>query len=211
MPAPTTSSPKQFFAAASQQLKDLVHHWTFRLQRERRIQTIAVVILAVSCTSVVAESIVTTRTQRDQWTSEVSVVVLTADVPANGTLTSTNTKLISLPRALIATDAMTSLPPHTRTRIALTANTPLTQSLLIPESESIDIPNGWRVIALPQDVATPKLTPGDRVDVIIGKSVVSRECIVVSLSPLSLALPAAAVPSVTAASPLGEVFIAAQT
>lgn len=211
MPATTSPSPKQFLIAARRQWRDLANSWMFRLQRERRVQTIAVVILAVSCTSVVAESIVTTRTQRDQWTSEVSVVVLTADVPANGTLTSTNTKLISLPRALIATDAMTSLPPHTRTRIALTANTPLTQSLLIPESESIDIPNGWRVIALPQDVATPKLTPGDRVDVIIGKSVVSRECIVVSLSPLSLALPAAAVPSVTAASPLGEVFIAAQT
>lgn len=211
MPATTSPSPKQFLIAARRQWRDLANSWMFRLQRERRVQTIAVVILAVSCTSVVAESIVTTRTQRDQWTSEVSVVVLTADVPANGTLTSTNTKLISLPRALIATDAMTSLPPHTRTRVALATNTPLSRSLVIPSSESITIPDGWRVIALPSDISTPALRPGDHVDVIIGETVVTADCVVISLKPLSVALPADVVPSVTAASRIGEVFIAAQT
>ena len=208
MPTNTSPSPKQFLIAARRQWRDLANSWMFRLQRERRVQTIAVVILAVSCTSVVAESIVTTRTQRDQWTSNVSVVVLTANVPANGTLTSANTKLISLPRALIATDALTSLPPHTRTRVALATNTPLSTSLVIPSSESITIPDGWRVIALPQDVSAPPVAIGDKVDLIVGNDVVASDCILYSTSPFAVAVPLGVASAVATAARLGEISIA---
>lgn len=210
MPAPTSSSPKQFLVAARRQWRDLVHRCIFRLERERRSQMIVVIALIVACTSVFAESMTTARRQRQRWSSNVSVVVLTADVPANGVLTAANTKQISLPRALLTEDALTALPTQSRTRIALTANTPLSKSLVIPSSESITIPDGWRVIALPPDITTPHLLPGDVVDVVIGQTLVSTDCVVVSLKPLSLALPATVIPAVTAASRLGEVFIAAQ-
>ena len=73
-----------------------------------------------------------------------------------------------------------------------------------------NIPEGWRIIALPQDITTPHLLPGDAVDVVIGESVVATDCLVISLKPVSLALPATVIPAVTAASRVGEVFIAAQ-
>lgn len=210
MPAPTSPSPKQFLFAAHRQWRDLVQRCVFRLERERRAQMIAVVALVVVCTSVFAESVTTARSEQQRWSSNISVVVLTADLPANGVLTADNTKQISLPRALLTEDALTALPSQSRTRIALTANTPLSKSLVIPSSESITIPDGWRVIALPQDITTPHLVPGDAVDVVIGESVVATACLVISLKPLSLALPATVIPAVTAASRVGEVFIAAQ-
>lgn len=201
-------SPQQFFVAASRQWKDLMHRWVFRLQRERRVQTIAVLLLVVTCTSVFAESVTKAHSERQRWSSNISVVVLTADIPANETLTSANTKLISLPRALIASDALTSLPPHTRTRLALTANTPLSASLVIPASESIDVPQGWRVIALPQDISAPPVTIGDKVDLIVGNTVVASDCILYSTSPYAVAVPLDVASSVAAAARLGEISIA---
>jgi hypothetical protein len=207
---PTPRSTKQFFSVAARQWKDLVHRIVSLLERERRAQIIAVIALSVICTSVVAESVLATRTKRQKWASTVSVVVLTSDVAANSLLTSANTQQVTLPLAVISSDALSSLPNNTRTRVALTANTPLTQSLVIPSSDAIQIPSGWRVIALPQDITTPHLDPGDQVDVIIGESVVSPDSVVISLKPLSIAVPAEVVPTVTAASRVGEVFIASR-
>ena len=208
MSARTQSSPKQFLIAARRQSQDLIQRLVFRVERERRAQLIAVIALVIVCTSVFAESVTKARRERQQWSSNVSVVVLTTDIPANGTLTSANTKIISLPRALITTDALTSLSPHTRTRIALTANTPLSKSLVIPTSESITVPDGWRVIALPQDISAPPVTIGDKVDLIVGNSVVATDCILYSTSPYAVAVPLDVATSIAAAARLGELSIA---
>lgn len=208
MPIPHTS--KQFFSAAASQWRELLHRVVSAIEKKRRAQFVVVAVFSVICTSVFAEATVTARTQRQTWTSTVSVLVLTEDVEAKSLLTSTNTQLVTLPTAVIPADVLTSLPARTHTRVALTANTPLTQSLVIPSAESIQIPNGWRVIALPQDIATPLLTPGDQVDVIIGESVASPDSVVISLKPFSIAVPAELVPTVSSASRLGEVFIASK-
>lgn len=204
------TSLKTFLVSAARQWRQLLHWCVSQLERERRSQTVVALLISVLCAGVLTESVVTTRAQRHKWSTNVSVVVATADVAADELLTADNTQLVTLPRALIATDALREVPPHTRTRIALTANTPLTESLVIPSSESLAIPSGWRIIALPPDITTPALLPGDRVDIVIGTTVASPDCMVVSLSPLTIALPADVIPTVTAASRVGEVFIAAR-
>jgi Flp pilus assembly protein CpaB len=208
--APTARSTKQFFSNAARQWRDLVHRSISALERQRRVQIVVSIVVSVLCTSVFAESVVTARTQRDKWSSTVSVLVLTSDVAPNEYLTVANTKMVTLPEALIPTDALTTLPVRRQIRVALTANTPLSQSLLIPSSESIAIPVGWRIIALPPDIITPQLTPGDNVDVIIGNEVIAADSVVIALKPFTLALPAEAIPAVTVATRVGDVFIAAQ-
>jgi Flp pilus assembly protein CpaB len=205
---PTSRSTKQFFSTAVRQWRDLVYRILSALERKRKVQFVVAVALSIVCASVVAESVTTVHSQRKKWSSNVSVVVLTKNVTANERLTSDNTKIVALPTAIVATDALTALPARATTRVALTANTPLSQSLLVPTSESVDIPAGWRIIALPPDIIAPPLAPGDNVDIITGNTVLARDSVVVSLNPLTLALPADVLPSITTAARVGDVFIA---
>lgn len=206
----TSHSTKQFFSTAARQWRDLSHRSISALEKKRRVQIGVAIAVSFVCASVTAESLLTARSQRTKWSSKVSVVVLTKNVAAHQQLTSANTKIVTLPQAVVSSDAVTALPAHATTRVALTANTPLSQSLLVPTSESIDIPPGWRIIALPPDIVTPPLSTGDTVDVITGDTVIARDSVVVSSKPLTLALPAEALPAFTAASRVGDVFIAAQ-
>jgi hypothetical protein len=208
--APTPRSTKQFLSTAARQWRELVHRAISALEQQRRVQIVVALSVSVICASVLAESVTAARAEREKWLSDVSVIVLSTDVVANTLLTKANTKITTMPLALIPTDALHALPPDTRTRLTLSANTPLSSSLVIPSSESIAIPSKWRVIALPHDTPTPRLTPGDRVDVIIGNTVSTQDSIVISLKPLTLALPAQVIPAVTAGMRVGDVFIAAQ-
>jgi Flp pilus assembly protein CpaB len=207
---PTSRSTKQFFSTAARQWRELVHRIISAVERQRRIQIVVALAASLVCASVVAESVATARLQRKKWSSNVSVVVITKDVATNERLTSDNTKLATLPEALVPADAVTSLPAQATTRVALATNTPLSQSLLVPTAESVDIPTGWRIIALPPDIIAPLLTPGDTVDVISGNTVLASDSVVVSLEPLTLALPAETLPEITMATRVGDVFIAAQ-
>jgi hypothetical protein len=205
---PTPRSTKQFFSTAARQWRDLVDRVISALERKRKVQLVVAIAISIVCASVVAESMTTAHSQRKKWSSNVSVVVLTKNVTANEPLTSDNTKIVALPIAIVATDALTALPARATTRVALTANTPLSQALLVPTSESVDIPAGWRIIALPPDIIAPPLTPGDNVDIITGNTVLARDSVVVSLNPLTLALPADVLSSITTAARVGDVFIA---
>ena len=207
---PTPRTTKQFFSTAARQWRDLVDRIISALERKRKAQFVVAIAISIVCASVVVESMTTARSQRKKWSSNVSVVVLTKNVTANEPLTSDNTKIVALPIAIVATDALTALPARATTRVALTANTPLSHSLLVPTSESVDIPAGWRIIALPPDIVTPPLSTGDTVDVITGNTVIAQGSVVTSVKPLALALPAEALPAFTAASRVGDVFIAAQ-
>jgi hypothetical protein len=206
---PTSRSTKQFFSTASRQWRELVHRIISLLERERRAQVVTIVVISVLTAGFIAESVVTTRRERNSWSTSATVLVVTTPIRAGDELTAENTAGVALPAALIAVDALRTLTPNTRSRIALAANTPLSRSLLVPTSESVDIPADWRIIALPPDIIAPPLTSGDNVDIITGNTVLARDSVVVSLNPLTLALPAEVLPAITAAARVGDVFIAA--
>jgi Flp pilus assembly protein CpaB len=203
------SRAKQFFATAGQQFSTLVHRIILLLERERRAQVVTIVVISVFTAGFVTESVVTTRRERNSWSTLASVLVLNAQVRAGDELTADNTTTVALPEALIAVDALRTLAPNTRSRIALAANTPLTRSLTIPSSDAVVIPDGWRVIALPADVAAPVVQPGDLIDLIVGATVVAANSVVVSVSPLTVAIPTDAVPTIASGARVGDVSVAA--
>jgi Flp pilus assembly protein CpaB len=202
---------KQFFATAGQQFSTLVHRIISLLERERRAQVVTIVVISVLTAGFVAESVAATRRERNSWSTSATVLVVTAPVHAGDELTADNTTTVALPEALIAVDALRTLTPNTRSRIALAANTPLTRSLTIPSSDAVVIPNGWRVVALPTDVALPTLHIGDVVDVIVGDSVAATDCVVVSVQPLAIGVPQEVAPGIVAAARLAEVSIMGQS
>ncbi len=203
------SRAKQFFATAGQQFSTLVHRVISLLERERRAQVATIAVLSVLTAGFVAESVVATRRERNSWSRLAAVLVLTAPVRAGDELTAQNTTTVELPHALIAVDALYTIAPNTRSRIALAANTPLTRSLTIPSSDAVVIPEGWRVIALPSDVVAPVVQPGDAIDLIVGSTVVATNSVVVSVSPLTVAVPADVVPAITRGARVGDVSVAA--
>ena len=203
------SRAKQFFVSAGQQFSSLVHRIISLLERERRAQVVTIVVISVLTAGIVAESVVTTRRERNSWSTSASVFVVTAPVRAGDELTADNTTTVALPEAFIAADALRTLTPNTRSRIALAANTPLTRSLTIPSSDAVVIPDGWRVIALPAEVAAPVVQPGDLIDLIVGATVVAANSVVVSVSPLTVAIPADVVPAIASGARVGDVSVAA--
>ncbi|MSZ16470.1 MAG: hypothetical protein F2618_02255, partial [Actinobacteria bacterium] len=120
------SRAKQFFATAGQQFSTLVHRIISLLERERRAQVVTIVVISVLTAGFVAESVAATRRERNSWSTSATVLVVTAPVRAGDELTADNTTTVALPEALIAVDALRTLTPNTRSRIALAANTPLT-------------------------------------------------------------------------------------
>ncbi len=203
------SRAKQYFATAGQQFSTLVHRIISLLERERRAQVVTILVISVLTAGFVAESVAATRRERNLWSTSATVLVVTAPVRAGDELTADNTTTVARPEALIAVDALRTLAPNTRSRIALAANTPLTRSLTIPSSDAVVIPDGWRVIALPAEVAAPVVQPGDLIDLIVGATVVAANSVVVSVSPLTVAIPADAVPTIASGARVGDVSVAA--
>jgi Flp pilus assembly protein CpaB len=209
MPVPSKTSLKTFLISAARQWRQLLHSCVSQLERERRAQVATIAVISVLTAGFVAESVVATRRERNSWSHLAAVLVLTAPVRAGDELTAQNTTTVELPHALIAVDALYTIAPNTRSRIALAANTPLTRSLTIPSSDAVVIPEGWRVIALPSDVVAPVVQPGDAIDLIVGSTVVATNSVVVSASPLTVAVPADVVPAITRGARVGDVSVAA--
>jgi hypothetical protein len=97
-------------------------------------------------------------------------------------LTSANTTRVELPMAIIAADALTTIPRNARVRIAVENRTALTTSLISVNGERIALPTGWRGIALPTDLMAPQVRAGDHVDVISADLVVAANALVIEVS-----------------------------
>lgn len=167
------------------------------------------VALSVVCAMLAVDAVTAVRREKAAWTRDVSVVVLAGDVGKGEVISASNTSTVRLPRALTPADALTSLPAGLTARVAMRAHTLLAISLVVPPADAVEIPHGWRVIALPRDLALPVVDPGDRVDIVVGDTVVAVEAVMVSTDPFSVAVPADVVARVAAAARLGEATVVA--
>jgi hypothetical protein len=70
--------------------------------------------------------------------------------------------------------------------------------------ETVAVPDGWRIVALPTDMPSPPLQLRDSVDVVAGQAVIAAGVLVVSLQPLTIAVPADVAASVASVAQLGE-------
>lgn len=200
----------QFFRSAQQQFVALCDSAITHLVRQRRSQLVvaATVSLVVGALAYFMTS--SAASARSQWTSQVKVLVTSAAVNKGDVFTNANTRVVDLPEAVIADDALVSIPRGARARISVAANTALTTSLVDGDNSTAPIPNGWRGVALPNDLIAPQLAVGDRVDVIASNQVICRNALVVeqnSARGITIAVPADDAPTVASSSQIGEVSL----
>ncbi len=198
-----------FLRAAGEQFSALVNSTISVLQVKRRAQVIAVALISLFVACVVTSSVRSTRNAQRQWTSHHLVLVATASIAEGDEFTADNTRNVDVPLAVLPADVMTEIHIGDTARIAVQPHTAITSAMVKPASESVHIPPGWRVIALPEDMPAPPLQLNALVDVVAGDAVVAAGVIVASLTPLTIAVPADVAAPVASVVHMGEASLVA--
>ena len=203
-----------FLRVALAQLTTLLNALIRALQIQRRAQLIAVLVVSIAIGFLVARTVHSTRATQQQWTSKVSILVTSRNLAAGESLTSENTQYVALPIAIQPHEALTKIPADARTRIALSSRTPLSTSMIIGDNGRIQIPSGWRGVAMPTDLVAPTVIAGDHVDVVSADAVIAAAALVIEVSPsngITIAVPAEAAAIVATASRNGEASLVLAT
>ena len=193
-----------FLRAASQQFSALVHGTITTLQVKRTAQLVAVLGLSLFCALLITHAVRSASMHQKKWASQRSVLVVTSSIGEGDEFTSQNTRLRDIPVAVTPDDAVERITPGDTARFALQPNTAVTAAMVLSARETVAIPSGWRIVALPADMPSPPLQLRDSVDVVAGEAVIAAGVIVASLEPLTIAVPAEVAASVASVAQLGE-------
>jgi Flp pilus assembly protein CpaB len=205
----TMKSLAPFLRAVASQFSSLVNITISALQVKRRAQLVAVVLFAFVIAIVLTSAVGSARSHRQQWASHRTVLVAVRPITTGEEFTIENTKQIDLPLAVLPADAISKMQLGDTARIDLQPQTAITAAMVVPANDSVQIPDGWRVVALPNDMPTPPLHLRDAVDVVAGESVIAAGVVVASLSPLTIAVPAEVAPAVASVVHMGEASLVA--
>jgi Flp pilus assembly protein CpaB len=203
-----------FLRTALAQFTILLNALIRALQIQRRAQLIAVLVVSVVIGFLVARTMHSTRATQRQWASQVSVLVTSSNIAAGESLTNANTHRIALPLAIQPPDSLTKIPTDARVRIALTSRTALSTSMIIRNNARIQIPSGWRGVAMPTDLVAPTVIAGDHVDVVTADTVIAARALVIEVSPtngITIAVPAESAAVVATASRNGDASLVLAT
>ena len=203
-----------FLRTALAQFTTILNALIRALQIQRRAQLIAVLIVSILIGFLVARTVHSTRATQHQWTSQVSILVTSRNVAVGESLTDANTHRVALPLAIQPPDALTKIPTNARTRIALSSRTALSTSLIIRDNARIQIPSGWRGVAMPTDLVAPTVIAGDHVDVVTADTVIAAGALVIEVSPtngITIAVPAESAAVVATASRNGDASLVLAT
>lgn len=200
---------RRFLLEAWANARALGRRATSSLLTTRRHQSIVVVVVCVVPAVLVATTLHSLSRTREQWARSTPVLVVTVDVAAHEQITEHNSAFVSLPDAIVPTDALTERPTDARLRIALTPRSMVTAAMLLAPAEAAAVPPGWRIVALPASLPMPPVQVGDMVDVVGGSSVLAPSALVATMEPLTVAVPADMAPAVAAAARLGEISLVA--
>jgi Flp pilus assembly protein CpaB len=203
-----------FLRTALTQFTTLLNVLIRALQIQRRVQLIAVLVVSILIGFFVARTVHSTRATQQQWTSKVSILVTSRNLAAGESLTNENTQYVALPIAIQPPDALTEVPTNARMRLALSSRTTLTSSMIIRDNARIQIPSGWRGVAMPTDLVAPTVIAGDHVDVVTADTVIAAGALVVEVSPtngITIAVPAESAAVVATASRNGDASLVLAT
>ena len=203
-----------FLRTAIAQFTTLLNVLIRALQVQRRAQFIAVLVVSIVIGFFVARTVHSTRASQHQWASQTSVLVTTHNVAAGESLTNANTHRVALPLAIQPHDALTEIPTNARMRLALSSRTALTASMIIRDNARIQIPSGWRGVAMPTDLVAPTVIAGDHVDVVTADTVIAAGALVIEVSPtngITIAVPAESAAVVATASRNGDASLVLAT
>jgi len=203
-----------FLRTALTQFTTLLNVLIRALQIQRRVQLIAVLVVSILIGFFVARTVHSTRATQQQWTSKVSILVTSRNLAAGESLTNENTQYVALPIAIQPPDALTEIPTNARMRLALSSRTTLTSSMIIRDNARIQIPSGWRGVAMPTDLVAPTVIAGDHVDVFTADTVIAAGALVIEVSPtngITIAVPAESAAVVATASRNGDASLVLAT
>ena len=203
-----------FLRTALAQFTTLLNALIRALQIQRRAQLIAVLVVSIVIGFLVARTVHSTRATQRQWASQVSILVTSRNLAAGESLTDANTHHVALPLAIQPQAALTKIPDNARTRIALSSRTALSTSMIIRDNARIQIPSGWRGVAMPTDLVAPTVIVGDHVDVVSADAVIAVGALVVEVSPangITIAVPAVSAAVVATASRNGDASLVLAT
>ena len=203
-----------FLRAARAQFTTLLNAVIRALQVQRRAQLFAVLIVSVVIGFLVAHTVHSTHATQRQWVSQVSVLVTSRNVSTGEILTNTNTRRVALPLAIQPHDALTEIPTNARMRLAVSSRTALSSSMIVRNNARIQIPSGWRGVAMPADLVAPTVIAGDHVDVVSADSVIAAGALVIEVSPengITIAVPAESAAVVATASRNGDASLVLAT
>jgi Flp pilus assembly protein CpaB len=203
-----------FLRTALAQFTTLLNALIRALQIQRRAQLIAVLVVSILIGFFVARTVHATRATQQQWTSKVSILVTSRNLAAGESLTNENTQYVALPIAIQPPDALMEIPTNARMRLALSSRTALTASMIIRDNARIQIPSGWRGVAMPADLVAPTVIAGDHVDVVTADTVIAAGALVIEVSPtngITIAVPAESAAVVATASRNGDASLVLAT
>lgn len=193
-----------FLRTAGQQFSVLTQRLMLALHVKRTAQLGAVLVLSLFVAVFITHSLRTASAQQKKWTSDSAVLVVTSPLDEGDELTAQNTRRFNIPLAITPDDALENFAVGDTARFSLQPNTALTASMVSSAQETVAVPDGWRIVALPTDMPSPPLQLRDSVDVVAGQAVIAAGVLVVSLQPLTIAVPADVAASVASVAQLGE-------
>ena len=193
-----------FLRTAGQQFSVLTQRLMSALHVKRSAQLGAALVLSLFVAVFITHALRTASAQQKKWTSDRAVLVVTSPLDEGDELTTQNTRRFNIPLAITPDDAIENFAAGDTARFALQPNTALTASMVSSAQETVAVPDGWRIVALPTDMPSPPLQLRDSVDVVAGQEVIAAGVIVVSLQPLTIAVPADLAASVASVAHLGE-------
>lgn len=193
-----------FLRTAGQQFSVLTQRLMSALHVKRSAQLGAALVLSLFVAVFITHALRTASAQQKKWTSDRAVLVVTSPLDEGDELTTQNTRRFNIPLAITPDDAIENFVAGDTARFALQPNTALTASMVSSAQETVAVPDGWRIVALPTDMPSPPLQLRDSVDVVAGQAVIAAGVIVVSLQPLTIAVPADLAASVASVAHLGE-------
>lgn len=197
----------EFFATAHRQFVYMHRSGYHVLLVKRRAQTITIFGVCALVSFIVVFLLSSAHAQKARWSTSTPIVVAAVDLDAGAVLTDENTEMVSVPLALVAADVLSFLPDNAVTRLPLRARTTLTSSLVETPDALNDVPDGWRIVALPPSLTAPPLRIGDAVDVVGGSAIIAQAVRIHSLDPLTVAVPADVAAAVAAAARMGEISL----
>ena len=193
-----------FLRTAGQQFSVLTQRLMLALHVKRTAQLGAVLVLSLFVAVFITHALRTASAQQKKWTSDRAVLVVTSPLDEGDELTAQNTRRFNIPLAITPDDALENFAVGDTARFSLQPNTALTASMVSSAQETVAVPDGWRIVALPTDMPSPPLQLRDSVDVVAGQAVIAAGVLVVSLQPLTIAVPADVAASVASVAQLGE-------
>ena len=193
-----------FLRAAAQQFSALTQRIISALHVKRSAQLVAVLALSLVTTALITHAVRSASMHQKRWASHRTILVATSAIQEGDAFTAQNTRRLDLPLAITPENAVETFTPGDTARFALQPNTALTAAMVSSAQDTVTVPDGWRIVALPADMPSPPLQLRDSVDVVAGQAVIAAGVIVVSLQPLTIAVPAEAAASVASVAQLGE-------